>query len=236
MDTETEIKNKMILLSQIRLEIVEETKKLTSIKKAVEKERENIVLAVEQLTEIRTATDEELAALREEKKQLFQARKDLEMAENRAKEELNVLKKQKKEAIKELGRINDWVFTAKDELKDTKKENDRLMALNKKKVGLKNEIEKQEERLEALRFEAAKKITDAKLKMDEAVLKEAKVNELAIDARKKEEALLENLKKSRQELADTVKKKDRIEKDLAIYIERVEKHYKKAFPELKMNI
>jgi chromosome segregation ATPase len=149
----------------------------------------------------------------------------------RAKKEVEVLKTQKKESMKELKRLNEWVYTAQEE---QKKLGTNIVSLSEKqalKMDYIADIEDWKIKKEGAEEAYKEIVLDAKLVSDETEVKTTNCEQKVEKAEKKLAKLKEDSKIAKEKLDSFVKEKNKKEKDLEIYINRIEKAYKKQFPD-----
>ena len=230
MDTATEVKNQKILLATIRRDIIEASTALTSLyadKTAIDSE---ILESKQELIKNQVASDSIFAAIEGEKESLRKTERDSVNGVERAKKEMKVLGTQKKESMKELRRANEWVYTAQEE---AKKLNTSIASLVKEEA-LKKAYIADTEVFKDMRDEAEEAykeiLLDAKLITDETEAKRHNCEQEVSKAEEKLGKLKEDTKLAKQELNTFVREKNKKEKDLGIYINRVEVAYKKQFP------
>lgn len=236
MNEATQVKNDKILLASIRVDITEATSKLSSVYKEEEAVSKRVVQTEDKLKEVQLLCIAEIEKMKAQEASLRKTERDADNAVKRSKEELKVLKTQKKESMKDLKRQNEWVFTAEELKKKLNRGNATLKVVERKKLAYISDIELFKVKKDVAEEEYKDILLKAKLVTDESDAKVHLNTEKVKSLKAEASVLTKDNKTSQSKLEHTTSERLRIEKDLEVYIGRVEKHYKKAFPELKMKL
>lgn len=236
MEIETEIVNKKALLKNLRVEILEAAYAVSKNKEDAKTEEARVSLAKEQLKEIQDAASQAILEVKQAQEALRKSESDSWTSVERAEKELKVLKEQKKEAMKELKRVNEWVFEGETHHKTLKTASEALEIKSTKLSELVSEIPVLEAYKAKILTETKEAILEAKLSSDEIELKQAKLKQAEIDAHERMRFYQSEASLAKEQLDTTVNERTRILNDLEIYIQRVEKKYNEAFPELRMKL
>ena len=232
----TQLKNDKILLASIRSDITEATSELTNKNKEIEAADKRIAISEEKLKEIQLACITAIEEMKAEEVSLRKTEKDTNNAVKRSEKELEVLKQQKKDSMKELRRQNEWVFTAEEVKKTLNRSIATLKVVERNKLAYISDIEIFAEKKSVAEEEYKDILLKARLITDESEAVVAKNVEKLKNLRKESVSLGKQIATAKSKLEHTTSERLRIEKDLKVYIGRVEKHYKKAFPKLKMKL
>jgi len=236
MDTATEVKNQQILLASIRNEIIEASTALSKIYEEKKKVESEVLEASEELLDIKAVSKGVLAEISQAQIGLKNREIDANANVERAKKEVEVLKKQKKEAMSELKRVNEWIFNGQEALKSLRSE---LDTLSQEKVQKEEYIADTEDfklKRDIAEGEYREILVNAKLASDELEAKQYSFEDKEKKTEEKLSTLQSEIGKAEIELQDLLNNKTRIEKDLQIYINRVEKAYKEQFPDKKFKV
>lgn len=235
-DRDREIKEKEALYLSLKEDILLATTELSSKLKEKKALLKYIEEAEEKLKEISEHAQKRIDAAEAAEAHSVVTFQESKAAVKRAASEIEVLVKQKKEAMKELKRINEWIFSSEDSLKELQKEEKKTKArvararsLEKDIASLEIEKEKAIEEQRLVKAETTKLLQKVKSETKKLELAEKKAAEFT--EKKKKEAQV-----ATEELHRAVVEKKAIEKDLEVYIKRIKKDYKKAFPKLEMKI
>lgn len=233
---ESDIENQKALLKSIRSDVSQASNELTKLYEDEALIKERIVEAQEHLESIQYAVQKELAHLGAEQKALKHAEQDFERNKKRLIAETETVKQQRTRALNELTKTNEWILTAehnRDNLEETLKAQ---RAELREQKAIQAETKKLRSKLKVIKEEITQELLDIKLKRDDFELKQHNALASVKQAQKELEALAKQRQREEEALTTALNERTRIEKDLQIYIERVEKHYQKAFPELKMKL
>jgi len=212
--------------ARILTKIYEEKKEAMDSMKEFEKEKAQRLLELEKVEN----------KLRAEKETINQERELLKRGEELFQEEIKRLKEERKRLEKDLGKINMLVLEARDEYAE----------FTNKSVILEENIKSKEVYLSDLEIlqESISKLSNEKnlLLEKNAEIKEEHSKHLLeyhkklIELSNKAESLMESADKAEYRLKKFNDEYVKKERDQRITISRIEEHYKKAFPGLKLNI
>ncbi len=148
--------------------------------------------------------------------------------------EIDILTDQRKAAMRDLHNINEWIFSANQEyeqkqkeLHDIKKEIAENGKLAERTLALQNEIAELEEKRHEANVEYNLARDNASVALKDLEWKQKRAEEM------RDQAVTASLE-AENDRQKTIQEKERIKKDLEIYIRRIEAHYQKAFPGLRM--
>jgi len=232
----TETTNAIITLDSIRKDIIEASKQLSSLYSEKKLVLEVIEKRENELRQKETAIQEAETIMKDRSTQLSDQEKKAQGAVVRSNEELDVLKKQKSDAMTELSRINDWIFSGEREKALLNIEIESLQKISVTKKQYIKDIEEYSIKRDSLLKENADALAEKRNISEKSEQKLLEVQKKVEDAVQELLKVEDSLERAKSELNNAVTEKMRIHKDLEVYISRVEKKYKKAFPELKMKL
>lgn len=210
-------------------EITLKRSELDSLQTSIKKEYENL--------------SKEKALLDDEKKKIADAKEQQREAERQHLLQLNEIERNKKnlsqqvkELTKELVKINTWILEGKEEYDSLQKSNILLNAQLAERAQTLSDIELLREAKTALSQEVLA------LKIDLSEMSDASRQSLYLAKQAKDNELEEykkiKLEREKEEIAlfNLRERRIQMEHDISIYVKRAQVVYKKAFPELEMNL
>ena len=236
MNHSVEIKNHELTLETIRRETTEAADSLTKIleqTKAAELKLEtakaDAKAELERVAAAHRALDGRTA-------EVTKREQEHEAGKDRRRSEIRVVEDQRKNAMRDLSNIQEWILGANAEYE---KKQGELRAITadieeaKKHAERILEIENELKGLEPKLLEANINLTLARAEY--ATVTESTANLIA-DAKKRVEEADQKVADAKTELQSTLDRKGQVCADLELYIQRIEEHYQKAFPGLRMII
>lgn len=235
-ENEVEIKNATLTLASIREDTNKEASLLTSLLEGKAKVLKETAESKAELEKEREAIKSERAVLATERVDNLYTKSNADSAVKRADEELKIVNSQKNEAMRELSRLNDWNMKAEEEKKVLGQSIEDLKKEEEERLKIILDIENLEER----KKEAEKTLNQVKIEtsllIDETSNNVANLNKEAELAVERQNEAQEARSVAEIALYDLNNERVRVRGDLDVCIDRVEKVYNKAFPELRMKI
>lgn len=234
MQTSVAIRNETLTLEGIRSDSVKAAAELSVILKKKEAAGKDLADAVE-------ASRRHIEEIAEERNKLHVASLELderqmlhEKGKQDRKREIEDLDAKVKEANKLLQRIQGFIFDANAEYEKKQGElHDINIEIHSKGriaegiLALQNEYLEEEKKRDAIRLENNLSIDNAKAYVAAATIEKN-------EAEQKRDEAIAAANEAERERQKTILEKDRIVRDLNIYVSRVEVKFKEAFPELHM--
>lgn len=231
-----ESKNSELLLASIREDIANAAKELTEIYKKRDEGLGQINHIQGTILEMELGLKEKQDRLKEEKEQFKAEKEQWEAKKKEGQNEVFALKKKIKEAVKELAWVNEKIMKGEEDAKEYEKLSERYTDLilkcdstSQKISDLEVQKESLESKVNTLRIEHSEGIDKYNQSLNEITKQVEKLKKEAQEAVEKRDQADQEYTRIQNEAA-------RKERDLQIYINRVEALYNKAFPELRMKL
>ena len=230
-ETEIKVTNDTILLRSLRNDIIEAQTRLSGIYAEAKYQEKIIERKNLDLGDLQKEKSDLFMEMKAERDSVQLSHKDLENAKIRSEKELLVLKNQKKESMSELRKLNEWNSNAREEKDGLKLVITELLELEKDKKLFVQDIKDVKELLDEKNEEYRLALVEVDLlKVDAEAFNDK--NSKRVGILQEEVKVLEKKKEmSEIELADTLIYKKKVEVDLNIYQQRIQKEYEKTFPE-----
>ncbi len=229
-----EIKNTELTLEELRADAQAAADHLSEVLQQTKEAEQNLEHVRAEAAAEKERIAEDRNKLQVDQLALDERKMNWEKGKAARQKEIDILTDQRKAAMRDLHNINEWIFSANQEyeqkqkeLHDIKKEIAENGKLAERTLALQNEIAELEEKRHEANVEYNLARDNASVALKDLEWKQKRAEEM------RDQAVTASLE-AENDRQKTIQEKERIKKDLEIYIRRIEAHYQKAFPGLRM--
>lgn len=225
-----------IHLSNLKQEIVVESRNLSTILKSQEAAKKEAALIDSKKAQDLKDFAEAKARLEEDRKNFLREKQDHDKFIEAAKREVFEIKEKARDATKDLNWILDKVRKEEGIYNVLSLKNSELEADIKKRTEILSDIKDLQEAVRLLSEKKSNLQKENSDIIDASLMKLSQVREEIHTLQKAEIETVEKRNKAEYELKEFNDQLEKKKHDLSVYVSRVEKYYKKAFPELVMKL
>lgn len=209
---------------------------LTATLRELEYAEKETLKRKEEIAKEEAKLNSKIENLKSEETRIHQERERFKIDTDVYNSNIRELKQEQKDATKRLGKINDQVMSAEDDVQDLGVKLDELNVLLKEReelsnsvLPLKNEVESLKEKRGKIQLENDEIIRRAKISLSKMKLESE-------DAVKKKEEADKGTEKANEDTRVLSIRIEKVRRDMDIIIDRLEKKYKETYPNLRLNI